>query len=133
MILSNMDLPREKKSEQMGNNKEEDNNVCPLKKEEVNRLNLGSTNTGQPGKVQCKTYTRKYHPNLNCKGKKCKKCFDCGESGHFKGAPSCKKPKPKKSKKKQKDRNKDKVMKTKFRRFQNKDFSDSALRALMMS
>ena len=49
----------------------------------------------------------------------------CGESGHFKWAPSCMKPKPKKTKTKQMYGNKDKIRMTKSRSVQDKESSDS--------
>ena len=69
--------------------------------EEVNLLNQGATG-GQSTKNQCQTYSRKHVSGLDCPGKRCQKCFDCGEYGHFKGAPICKKPKDEK-KNKQRD------------------------------
>ena len=78
--------------------KAEDDWVSRVVKEEVKKLNLmvgGNTDK----KVKCQTCTYTQKQIYVCLGKKCTKCIDCGESGHFKGAPICnqsKKAKPQK-------------------------------------
>ena len=61
----------------------------------MKRLNL-SPRGGGGDKVKCQTCTGSHKPGFVCPGRKCDRCFDCGEKGHFKGAPLCKKPKSKK-------------------------------------
>ena len=82
------------KSEQMEGHKTEDMLVRRMVKEEVNRLNQGSTG-GQSTRIHCQTCARKHVSGFDCLGKKCQRCFECGEAGHFKGAPNCKKLKDK--------------------------------------
>ena len=103
----------------MGDRKGEEASVRFAVREEVGCLNLG---TGSQNKLKCQTCSRKHNQGFDCPGKEYNKCFDCGESRHFKGAPSCKKPKEKKTKKNSKDSAKDK--KTKSWRVQNKESKD---------
>ena len=74
------------KSDHMGGRKSEDISVRRIVKKEVNRLNQGAMG-GQSTKTQCQTCSRKHVSGFDCPYKKYQKCFDCGESGHFKGAP----------------------------------------------
>ena len=46
--------------------------------------------------MNCQTCIRSHVAGFVCPGKECQKCFNCGEGGHFKGAPVCMKLKPKK-------------------------------------
>ena len=49
---------------------------------------LARTKNKDSGK--CPTCTRQNHPpGKKCLGENCEKCFSCGKSGHFKGAPIC--------------------------------------------
>ena len=60
-------------------------------------------------KTMCQTCTRTHKAGYVCLSKKCKRCFDWGEKGHFKVAPLCKKPivkKPSKTDKKALDKKK---------------------------
>ena len=91
--------------------------------EEVNRLNQGATGS-QSTKNQCQTCSRKHISGFNYPGKRCQKWFDCGESGHFKGAPSCKKPKDKNKNKQKDSANIKKKKKGQLKRVQAKTFSD---------
>ena len=88
------------KAAAMGSNKDEKarSSVRRLVEEEVARLSLSPG--GSSEKVKCQTCSGKHKVGFNCPGKKCQKCFDCGEKGHFKGAPICKTPKNKKPVKK---------------------------------
>ena len=59
-------------------------------KEEVKRL-TGVTAKPAERKVKCQTCRGSHKAENMCPSKKCEKCFDCGEKGHFKGAPAYKK------------------------------------------
>ena len=57
-------------------------------------------------------------------GKRYQKCFDCGESGHFKEASSCKKPRDKNKNKQKDSANTKKDKKGQLKRVQVKTLSD---------
>ena len=92
----------EAKAAIMENKDDKSNDVRKIVEEEVARLN-----TDRSVKLKCQTCTGFHKSGFKCPGKKCEKCFSCGEKGHFKGAPLCKGKTVNKNDSKQRDKNKE--------------------------
>ena len=89
------------KAKTMGKSEGEESRIHRLE-EEVARLqsekkNFSFQNRKDTKKQKCQTCPDgKRHEGKECFGKKSKECYDCKESGHFKGAQMCKGKKKKK-------------------------------------